>query len=117
MLKQTLVHVDLRSKRLLHNLQWASNRRNTIHASNESHVSRATAQRYGDRDDQDGSGEDTSCSDTSDSASDDEGSRVWRDTADKRAEFEDEERDEVYPFDGVVGVELSVDELRRACSQ
>ena len=115
--KQLLVHVDLRSRIFLHNLQWTSNRRNTIHASNKTHVSRTTAQRYGNGDDQNGTRKDTSCSYTSDCATNNEGCRVWRNTADEGAEFEDEECDEVYPFDRVVRIELSVDELRRACSQ
>jgi hypothetical protein len=97
--------------------QWTSNRRNAVHASNESHVSRATSQRHSDRDDQDSSREDTSRSHTSDRASNNEGRRIWRNTTDERADLEDEESDEVDPFNGVIRVELSVDELGCACGE
>ena len=68
-------------------------------------------------DDENGSAEDTSGSYTGDGAADDQSRRVGRNAADQGADFEDEEGDDVDPFDGVVGVKLSVEKLGRACCQ
>ena len=96
------------------NLQWACYRRNTVHATDESHVRGTLAQRHRHGDDQNRAAEDTSRADTRDGATDDEGRRVGRNAADEGADFEDEQRREVHPFDGVECVEFSVDELSSA---
>lgn len=96
------------------NLQWARDRRNAIHAADQSHVRRALAQRDRDGDDQNGAAEDTRGADTRNRATDDERRRVGRNTADEGADLEDEQRGEIHPLDGVEGVEFAVDELRRA---
>jgi len=92
-------------------LQWASYTSNSVHAANETHVGWTLSQRYTDRDYEHGAAEDASRTNTGNGTSDDQGSRVGRNTTDERADFEDEEGRKVDPFDGVEGVKLSVDEL------
>jgi hypothetical protein len=106
--KYPLAHVD-RGK--WGNLQWTSNRRNTIHAANKSHVRRPLPQRHRHRDDQDGSREDTSSAHTRNRTADDQSRGVRGDTADERADLEDEQGNEVDPFDAVEGVEFAVNKL------
>lgn len=78
------------------------------------HVCRTLSEGHGHRDDQDGSAKDTSSTDTSNRAADDESCRIRRNTADQGTNLEDKQGNEIDPFDRVVGVELSVDELGRA---
>jgi hypothetical protein len=52
-------------------LQWAGNTRNTVHATNESHVCWSLPQGHGDGDDEDGTAEDTRRTNARNSTSDD----------------------------------------------
>lgn len=97
--------------------QRSSHRRDAVHATNDAHVGRALAQRDGTGDDEDGSAEDTGGSYAGDGAADDQSRRVGRNAADQGADLEDEESDDVDPFDGVVGVKLSVEKLGRTGCQ
>lgn len=96
------------------NLQRTRNGRNAVHTTNQTHVGRTLAKRNSARNNQDGSAEDTSCADSSDRTPNDECGRVGRNTTDQRAEFEDGERNQIDPFDGVESVKLSVNELGSA---
>ena len=65
-------------------------------------------------DNEDGAAEDASSSNTGDCATDDERSGVRCNTTDQRANFKDEQSDDVDPFDRVEGVEFSIKKLCRA---
>lgn len=70
-------------------------------------IQRPFSQRNTVRKDQEGTGEETGGTETGNGSTDDEGHRVLRDTADQAADFEDEDRCEVDPFDAQECVELS----------
>ena len=95
-------------------LQWARDRSNSIHATNDTHVRWSLPQRHSVCDNQDCAAEDTRRSHTGNCTADDESSGVGRNAADEGADLEDEEGGEVDPFDRVEGVEFAVDELCRA---
>jgi hypothetical protein len=95
-------------------LQWSSNRRNTVHTSNDTHISRTLSERDRVGNNQNGTAKDSRSSQTGDGTANDQSSRVGRGSAYQAADLEDGEGDEVNPFDRVEGVEFAVDELRRA---
>lgn len=93
------------------------NRSNAVHATDQSHVRGALAQRDSASNDEDGTAEDTRGTNTSHSATNDECSGVGRNTADQRAYLKNAKRCEVHPLNRVESVELSVDELGCAGSK
>ena len=96
------------------NLQWSSNRRNTVHASNDTHISRTLSERDRVGNNQNGTAKDSGSSQTGDGTANDQSSRVGRGGAYQATNLEDGESGKVDPFDRVEGVEFAVDELRRA---
>lgn len=87
-----------------------SNRGNTVHGANDTHVARTLLERNTAVDDEESSREDARSAETSDGTAENESDRVGGSTADERSEFEQEDGAQEDPFDGVVGVEFTKDE-------
>jgi hypothetical protein len=82
-----------------------------VHASYRARVDGALGKRDGVGEDCQSAGKDACCANAGDSAADDEGHAVLGDTADERAELEEEDGGQVDPFDGEEGVETAEEEL------
>jgi hypothetical protein len=102
----------LGSRRL--HLQWSRNGRNTVHATNDTHVCGTLSEGHSARDDQDSTGKDSSSAHTSDGAADDKCSGIRCETTNQRADLEDEQSSDINPLYGIEGIKLAIDQLRGA---
>lgn len=87
--------------------QRPCNRSDTVHATNETGVDWSFMQRNSVCYDYQRAGEDTSRSQPSDRATDDEGGGVGSNTANQGAEFEDTNGEQEDPFDTEEGVKFA----------
>ena len=90
------------------------NRGNAVHGAYHTHVYGPLTQRNTPLDNEESAGEDAGGAEAGYGAAEDQADRVGRRTAHQRADFEEQDGEEVDPFDRVKGVELAKDELHGA---